>query len=185
MVRSLFAAAVAVTLVGFATAAELKSGPQPGEKVPGPFAPLNVNGDSAGKKHCLYCENGANPVVMIFARTPDCPGTQKLLKAVDEATAAHSKCKMGSFVVFCTDEEKAEAKLKELAKKEGYKKLVLSIDTPAGPSKYNVAKDADLTVVLYTDRVSKANYTFEKGKITEKDIEAIIKDVSKIVPESK
>jgi hypothetical protein len=182
MIRTLFAAAVAVTLVGFATAAELKSGPQPGEKVPGPFAPLNINGKSAGEKHCLFCDNGANPVVMIFARTPDCPGTQKLLKAVDAATAAHSDCKMGSFVVFCTDEEKAEAKLKAMAEKEGYKKLVLSLDTPAGPSKYNVAKDADLTVVLYTERTSKANYTFEKGKITEKDIEAIVKDVSKIVP---
>lgn len=182
MIRTLFAAAVAVTLVGFATAADLKSGPQTGDKIPGPFAPLNINGKSAGEKHCLFCDNGDNPVVMIFARTTECPGTQKLLKAVDAATAAHSKCEMGSFVVFCTDEEKAEDKLKDLAKKEGYKKIVLSVDTPAGPSKYKVAKEADITVVLYTSRVAKANYAFEKGKITDKDIEAIVADVSKIVP---
>lgn len=31
----------------------LKSGPQPGSKIPGPFHPTNVTGDKAGKKHCL------------------------------------------------------------------------------------------------------------------------------------
>jgi hypothetical protein len=180
MTRTLFAAAVAVVLIGSAVAAELKSGPQPGDKVPGPFAPLNVNGKSAGEKHCLFCENGNNPVAMIFARTPDCPQTQKLLKKIDEATAANEKCSMGSFVVFCTDEEKVEEKLKELAKKEGYKKLVLSVDTPAGPSKYAVAKDADLTVVLYTERAVKANHTFKKGEIKDADIDSIVADVSKI-----
>src|SRR5688572_7085012 len=46
----------------------LKSGPQVGEELAGPFHPLNVNGKAAGKKHCLYCENGARPVAMVFAR---------------------------------------------------------------------------------------------------------------------
>jgi hypothetical protein len=40
-------------LVSSVFAAEaLQSGPQPGDKVPGPFNPLNVTGDSAGKKAC-------------------------------------------------------------------------------------------------------------------------------------
>jgi hypothetical protein len=40
-------------LVGSMVAAEtLKSGPQVGEKVPGPFNPLNVNGSAAGQKVC-------------------------------------------------------------------------------------------------------------------------------------
>ncbi|OWK43625.1 hypothetical protein [Fimbriiglobus ruber] len=183
MIRKLFATTAAIALVaGFAGAAELKSGPQPGEKVPGPFVPLNINGGSAGEKHCLYCENGTNPVVMIFARTPECPGTQKLIKAVDETTAKNSSCKMGSFVVFLSDEEKLDAKLKEMAEKEKLKKLVLSIDSPSGPQKYNVNKDADLTVVLYTDREVKVSHAFKKGEIKDADIEAILKDVSKILP---
>jgi len=37
-------------------------------------------------------------------------------------------------------------------------------------------------VVLYVDRTVKANYAFEKGKMTDKDIDAIVADVSKIVP---
>jgi hypothetical protein len=30
-----------------------KSGPQVGQIIPGPFHPINVTGDAAGKKNCL------------------------------------------------------------------------------------------------------------------------------------
>jgi hypothetical protein len=186
MIRKLFAAAVVASLVGgFALAAEIKSGPQVGEKLAGPFHPLNVNGEKAGEKNCLYCQNGSNPVAMVFARSTDCEGTQKLIKKLEEVTAANSKCEMGSFVVFLTDDDKAEKSLKKLADDAKLKHVVLAIDNPAGPKGYEVSKDADLTVVLYTDHMVKANYSFEKGKITDKDIEAISKDVSKILPEKK
>jgi hypothetical protein len=40
-------------LIGGVMAAEsLKSGPQVGTRVPGPFNPLNVTGDNAGTKTC-------------------------------------------------------------------------------------------------------------------------------------
>src|SRR5262245_31496144 len=71
-------------VVGGAVAAELASGPQPGDKV-GPFHPLNVTGESAGQKQCLVCKNGANPVVMIFAKEVT-PGLTTLIKKVDAAT---------------------------------------------------------------------------------------------------
>ena len=48
--------------------AALKSGPQVGQEVPGPFHPVNINGEQAGKKSCLYCANGPNPVAAVFAR---------------------------------------------------------------------------------------------------------------------
>ena len=167
---------------GLAFAAEIVSGPQPGETLPGPFQPLNINGKSAGEKHCLYCENGNNPVVMIFARCADCPMTQKLIKQVDATVAKNSGCSMGSFVVFCTDDSQTEAKLKALVEKEKYKKVVLSVDSPAGPAKYKFSKDADVTVVLYTERTVKANHSFKAGSIKDSDIEAVLKDVSKITP---
>jgi hypothetical protein len=51
---SLGATAIAgLLLAGGAWAAELKSGLQPGEKLPGPFHPLNITGAKAGQKHCL------------------------------------------------------------------------------------------------------------------------------------
>ena len=44
----------AVLVVAGATAGEaLKSGPQVGQKLAGPFHPLNVTGKKAGEKHCL------------------------------------------------------------------------------------------------------------------------------------
>lgn len=182
MIRFASAALAVALSAGLSFAAELKSGPQPGEAVPGPFTPLNVTGEMAGKKHCLYCQNGDNPVVMIFARTPDCPMTQKLIKAIDKTTGENAKCEMGSFVVFCADEEKMEEKLKAMAQKEGLKHIVLSIDNPSGPSSYKVNQQADVTVVLYTERKVKANHAFTKGEIKDADIEKIVADVAKIVP---
>src|SRR5262249_5939014 len=88
----------------------------------------------------------------------------------------------GSFVVFLSDDTGLEAKLKEVAKKEKIETCVLSIDNPAGPEKYNVSKEADVTVVLYTNGKVKANYAFAKGKLTEKDAEKVVADVSKILP---
>ena len=77
MKRVLIAAALLLTvtfvLTGFAVADPLKSGPQVGQEVPGPFHPLNVTGDKAGQKNCLYCQNGSNPVAMIFAREVSAP----------------------------------------------------------------------------------------------------------------
>ncbi len=182
MIRKLFASAAAVALVaGFASAAEIKSGPQTGEEVPGPFTPLNITGKMAGQKHCLYCENGKSPVIMVFARTNDA-ATQKLLKKIDEVTAKNSDCEMGSFVVFCSDDSALEADLKKLNDKENFKKLVLSIDSPAGPSKYKVSKDADVTIVLYTNREVKANHAFKKGELKDADIEKVLADVTKIKP---
>ncbi len=47
------AALAVVLLAGSLIAAEtLKSGPQVGQRVPGPFNPLNVTGDNAGEKVC-------------------------------------------------------------------------------------------------------------------------------------
>ncbi|MBX9584367.1 MAG: hypothetical protein K2X87_29050 [Gemmataceae bacterium] len=179
--RNLLAVAAVVALGGAVLAAELKSGPQAGQKVPGPFHPLNINGEAAGKKNCLFCSNGDNPVAVVFARNPDCPATQKLIKALDAAAVKNEKAEMGTFTVFLGAEDKLEAKLKAQADEAKFKKMVLSIESPEGPAKYNIAKDADVTVLLYKERTVAANHAFEKGKLTDADIEKVVADVSKIV----
>ncbi len=181
MRKMMFAAALAVAaVVGVSFADNPKSGPQTGETVPGPFHPLHINGDSAGEKACMYCKHGDNPVAVIFARTATCPQTAKLIKALDAETAKHADAKMGSYVVFLSDDDKLPAELKKMVEKEGVKNLTVTVDNPAGPAKYKIAADADLTVVLYTDHKVKANYSFKKGEIKDGDIETITKDVSKI-----
>jgi len=178
----LFAAAlVAAVLVLPTTAADaVKSGPQAGEKVPGPFHPVNVTGEHKGEKFCLFCVNGENPVAMIFAREGS-PELAKLVKKIDEATAKNKEKSMGSFVVFLSDKEGLDKELASMAEKEKIKSTVLSIDNPAGPKNYNVAKEADVTVVLYVDRKVKANHTFKKGELKEKNIDEILADLPKIL----
>lgn len=169
-------------LAGAALAAgTLKSGPQINEDVPGPFHPYNVTGKAAGRKNCLYCQNGANPVAVVFARHVSPPVT-KLIKKLDECTAKNGACRMGSYVVFLSDKEGLDKELKALADKTKLENIVLSIDNPAGPEEYKISKDADVTVLLYTKHLVKANYAFKKGELKDKDIEGILKDMPKILP---
>lgn len=175
--------AVAFAL-GVASAADLKSGPQVGEKVPGPLHPLNLTGDHEGEKYCLYCKYGSSPVVAIFARQVT-PELTKLIKRIDEATDKNKERGMGSYVVFLSDSDALEKELKQLAKKEKTEQCVLAIDDPEGPTAkdYKIAPEADVTVVLYSALTIKANHAFKKGELNDKAIDAIVADLAKILPQ--
>ena len=120
---------------------------------------------------------------MIFAREVS-DSLTSLVKKIDAVTDQNSTQKLCSFVVFLSDDEKLGDQLKSLADKEGIKKCVLTIDNPAGPTGYNVAKDADITVVLYNQRNVKANFAFRKGELNDAAIAKVVGAVSKIVPGS-
>jgi hypothetical protein len=183
MIRKLFAVALAAVVGGAALAAELKSGPQPGDKVPGAFHPYNVTGEDAGQCACLFCKAGDSPTAFVFARSGDDPQTLKLLKALDAEAVRHAKAEMYGFAVFMGDKARLEPQLKKAAGKAALKSLVLAIEDKEDPipAKYNLSKDADVTVILYVDRIVKANHSFAKGKLTDADIAAVVKDVAKIV----
>ena len=119
---------------------------------------------------------------MIFARETSEPVTS-LVKKIDAATAKNSSAHMGSFAVFLSDQEGLDKKLKELADKEQIKKLALTIDSPAGPPSYKIAKDAEVTVLLYKNKSVKVNYAFKKGELKNQDIDKIVSDLAKILPE--
>src|SRR4051812_30717003 len=118
---------------------------------------------------------------MIFAREIS-DSLTSLVKKIDNATAENAKKRMGSFVVFCTNEEKLEGDLKELAKKEKISKTVLTlVDSKAGPSGYDIPKDADVVVVLYNKRKTQAQFAYKKGDLKEKDVEEIVSALPKIL----
>lgn len=119
---------------------------------------------------------------MVFAREISEPVTS-LVKKIDAATVKHSDARMGSFAVFLSDQEGLDKKLKEWANKEHIKKTALTIDNPAGPAPYKIAKDADVTVLLYVHKRVQANFAFKKGEMKGQDIEKIVADLSKILPE--
>src|SRR5262249_22739905 len=130
---AVLALGLALTSTSVFAQEKLKSGPQVGDQVPGPFHPLNVTGSAAGKKNCLYCSAGEAPVAVVFARNLT-PQVKSLLKQLDQSTTKNDK--MVSFAVFCSDSEKLEGELKSFADGEKISKLVLSIDNPTGPTKY-------------------------------------------------
>jgi hypothetical protein len=105
-----------------------------------------------------------------------------LLKKIDACTGKNQSCKMGSFAVFCNDSEGLETQLKETAEKEKLEHCVLSIDTASGPKDYEIAKEAEVTVLLYAQHIVKANHAFKKGELKEKGIEKVLADVTKILP---
>ena len=89
---------------------------------------------------------------------------------------------MGSFVVLLSEAEGLDERLSAAAKKHKLAKTVLAIDPPAGPEGFQVAADADVTVVLYREFKVLANHAFRKGELSEQAIERIVADLPKIVP---
>jgi hypothetical protein len=160
---------------------KLKSGPQVGDQVPGPFHPLNVTGSAAGKKNCLYCSAGESPVAVVFARSLT-PQVKTLIKQLDQSTVKNAGKEMVSFAVFCSDNEKLESELKSFADGEKISKLVLSIDNPTGPTKYKISSDADVTVLLYEAHEVKANHAFRAGELNDAAITRVVADVKTIIP---
>jgi hypothetical protein len=116
---------------------------------------------------------------VVFAREITDPLTS-LVKKIDAATAKGSN-KIASFAVFLNDDESYEKKLKELAKKEKLDHTVLTLDNPAGPKGYNIAKDADVTVLLYINKKVKTNYAFKKGELKDSDVSKISGEFAKMM----
>ena len=168
--------------VGVAAAAEpVASGPQVGEKVPGPFKPLNATGPDAGKEECLYCKHGSKPMVMVFARELT-PGVVALIKKLDTATAAKSDTGLASCVIVLSDTKDLATSLAKWAQSEKIANTVLATYTTAGPAKYTLSPDAAVTVLLYTKQTVKANHTFRAGELKDAGVDAIVADLAKILP---
>lgn len=86
-----------------------------------------------------------------------------------------------SFVVYLTDDEDRPDQLKAYAEKIGLKNTVLAIDNVTGPKAWKIAKDAEVTVVMYNKRKVQANHVFAAGKLDTKGIEAVLADLPKIL----
>ena len=121
-------------------------------------------------------------MVAIFARklTDD---LTSLVKQVDEKVGANKDKKMASFVVILSEDPAAnEARLKELAKKEGIKNAPLTTyENSEGPESYKVSKDAEVTVLLWVGQKVKANHAFAPGKLNKDGIKAVLEDTAKIL----
>lgn len=107
-----------------------------------------------------------------------------MVKKLDAAVAGNKN--MGSFVIIMTDDsDKMEKSLKDLADKEKIGKVMLGIESPAGPGDFNISKDADVTVLLYKNKEVVKNIAFGKGKFDSKAVDAVAGELKSILPEKK
>ena len=115
----------------------------------------------------------------MFARQTSEP-LASLVKQIDSKIGENGKLK--SFVVLITEQgDKAKEDLKKLAADAAIKNVPLTMyQEITGPPNYELAKDAEVVVAMWTRSEIKVNHAF-KGAPTEKDIDAIVADISKIL----
>jgi hypothetical protein len=110
---------------------------------------------------------------MIFAREVSDPLTS-LVKQVDTAAGELSGQNTDVFVIFCSDDAKLEAKLKDLVEKGGIVNSAVSMTKPAGPPGFKVPNDADATVVIFSNRVAQAAFTYKKEDLTPREVARVL-----------
>jgi hypothetical protein len=189
MIVSLVAGLVLAAASSFA-ADEDKVGTAPGNLLPGPFHPYNVTGERKGKHHCLVCQYGLKPVVLIFTReAPEAmkPLT-KLVKDLDEAIGADPSASLRGFVVFVSDDKDRAAldkKLSSWADEAKLMNVVVCRDEPGALAGYDLDKEAEATVIVYDKlRVAK-KHTFGKDKLTDNDVRTIVSEAKSLVEKKK
>ena len=120
-------------------------------------------------------------MVCVFARKTSEP-LASLVKQIDAKIGENPRLK--AFVVLTPGKDENPADdLKKLATTAGIKHVPLTIgESPDGPPDYEVARDADVTVLMWSRSEVKANRAF-KGELTEENIRAIMADVPKVLGE--
>src|SRR5262249_27027429 len=99
---------------------------------------------------------------------------------IDEKIGENGKLK--SFVVILTDQgDRSADDLRKIAKDAGIKNVPMTLhQNPDGPGDYELAREADITVLMWVDQKVKVNHAF-KGELTETDIRAIVADIPKLL----
>lgn len=164
-----------------AQAAEIESGLKVGD-YPGAYYVEDITGPAAGEKLCYRCRYGSRPVVNIFARSMNAE-VAKLVQQLDGVVGKNEDAGMSAFVVLLTDKPDAEAKsLKAAAGKLGIKHTPLTVfENSAGPNKYKISKDADITVMMWVDSDVKVNHAMKASDLNATSIAKIIGDTKKIL----
>lgn len=132
---------------------------------------------------------GYGLVALVFAREVSDP-LISLIKDLDKQlekanpTGRRHRETPGVFIVFCSDDPGLQPRLQALVAKEGIKHVVLSIsrDKSAGPKRYRVAREAELTTVVYAeqDRVI-ANFVLDSIDLTAERRDEIMGAIKKVL----
>jgi hypothetical protein len=111
-----------------------------------------------------------------------------LVKKIDrrlDAAAGKTARALGAYVIFVTNADGLDKKLRGLAETAKLKRVAFGIGAP--PEQYEVAKEADVTVVIYSvgrrwEQKVTANFALRKGELDKAQTRAIVKALSAVLP---
>jgi hypothetical protein len=183
MTRLLLCLSLALALTLPLSAADPCVSGTPVGKRPGPYSFLVATGPQRGQLTCYICEQHENnkPAAVVFARTLSAP-LGKLLGKLEEAGALPAAKDTGYKVWMTQLADKADLDaLAKWAQAQGVKTApVGAFEDADGPPSYKLAKDADVTVLLFTKQKVVANFAFRAGELTDKQIDEIVKSVPQL-----
>ena len=106
---------------------------------------------------------------------------KKIDQRLDEAAAKQSQGRhLGVFIIFDSDAKGLDQQLRNLAEKEGLKRVSLCLGSP--PAAYEVSKEAAVTAVIYDRGMVAANFALRKGPLAEAKRDAIVEALAKVLP---
>ena len=110
-----------------------------------------------------------------------------LVSQIDElvspALSRRNPDRTQSFVVFLTDDpDEMEPKLAKLAADKKLKNVPLTLfDGEAGHPDYKIAKDAEVTVLMWTNLRIEQNFAFKKGELNADAVKKVVAAAKKHV----
>jgi hypothetical protein len=159
----------------------IESGPKSGAR-PGPYTFWVSTGASRGQETCFICETENRPAVVVFARQPsDMLG--KLAGKLDRALAEHKAAELRSWITFIgKDHQTFDQQLVDWSKQHGLKSLAVgSFKENDGPPTYRVAREADVTVVLFVNRKVQATFGFREKELTDEALRRVLEALPGLV----
>jgi hypothetical protein len=168
---------IALTLVH---PGELVSGPQPGKKF-GPYTFLIATGPNRGTSHCYVCETGADPAVIVLARSrPEALG--QFLQQLDGDFFKFQSAKLHAWVTLVgLSQPEEEGEVVGWSKKLGLRHIPLGIyEDPLGPPGYQLNREAEITILLVKKNKVMSNFAFRKQELTSAEVKKVLEAIASL-----
>jgi hypothetical protein len=109
---------------------------------------------------------------------------KKIDKQLEEAAAVSpAPRKRGIYIIFCNDDPNQTRQLSSWIAQEQLRHVVICKERAAGPDRYRVAREADVTAVVYERGRVKANIALKKGELDDdKATTEITEALSRVLP---
>ena len=169
-------------LCGYSFCSEpCRSGLQTGQR-PGPYSAVIVTGPQRGQSYCYICETADCPAVVVFARTLSEP-LGKLVRELDRSAAEHQAAKLRAWVTLLGyDQAGQDAKVVRWAQQHAIRNVPIGIfEDAGGPPSYRLARDADVTILLFVRRQVVCNFAFRSDELAGRHIDEVVKALTSIV----